>query len=293
MSAVRHRTPGETKVFSPGAGVRDRAHAYAPMIRLVQISDTHLFADPDGRLLGQRTRRSCEAVLALLRATLLPVDAVLLTGDLVHDERPEGYLYLREALHTLGVTYYAIPGNHDLAARLAGHLDPAAAQPVRSVRIGDWHLVLLDSTLPGEDGGRLGTSRLAGLDLALAACPESPALICLHHQPIPVGSQWMDAIGLEDGDAFFAVMDRHPQVRGVLWGHIHQAFDGCRADVRLMGSPSTAVQFLPCSQDLALDSAAPGLRWLELNPDGHLETGIARLADYHYQDPIDLSQTGY
>jgi Icc protein len=101
----------------------------------------------------------------------------------------------------------------------------------------------------------------------------------------------MDAIGLEDGEAFFAVLDRHPQVRGVLWGHSHQAFDGRRGKVRLMGSPSTSVQFLPCSQDLALDAVTPGLRWLELYPDGSLETGIARLA--HYPDPIDSSQKEY
>jgi 3',5'-cyclic-AMP phosphodiesterase len=261
------------------------------MTRLVQISDTHLFADPQGRLLGQRTRLSCEAIVGLLRLALLPVDAVLLTGDLVHDERPEGYLYLRGCMQALGVPHYAIPGNHDLVELLAGHLDPAAAVPVRSVRVQDWHLVLLDSTIPGEEGGRLGASRLAGIDRALATWPGSPTLICLHHQPVPVGSPWIDSIGLTDGDAFFAVLDRHPQVRGVIWGHVHQAFDGCRGIVRLMGSPSTSVQFLPCSQDLALDAATPGLRWLELYPDGRLETGIARLAGY--PNPMDLGQTGY
>ena len=259
------------------------------MIRLLQISDTHLFADPDGRLLGQRTRCSCEAIFGLVRSTLLPVDAVLLTGDLVHDERPEGYLYLKGSLRALGVPYHAIPGNHDLVALLAEHLDPQAAEPVRVVRVQEWRLVLLDSTIPGEDGGRLAASRLAGLDLALAAWPESPTLICLHHPPVPVGSPWLDSIGLEDGDAFFSVLDRHPQVSGVLWGHIHQAFDGYRGDLRLLGCPSTSVQFLPRSQDLTLDAALPGLRWLELCPDGRLETGVARLASY--PDPVELRGT--
>jgi Icc protein len=194
-------------------------------------------------------------------------------------------------MQALGVPYYAIPGNHDLVALLAGQLDPAAAEPVRSVHVQDWHLVLLDSTIPGEDGGRLAASRLAGLDRTLAAWSESPTLVCLHHPPVPVGSPWMDSIGLEDGDAFFAVLDRHPQVCGVLWGHIHQAFDEYRGDVRLMGSPSTSVQFLPRSQDLTLDAATPGLRWLELHPDGRLETGVARLASY--PDPVDLSGTAY
>lgn len=260
-------------------------------MRLVQITDTHLYADPDGRLLGQRTRPSCDAVLALVPGSLFPVDAVLLTGDLVHDERPEGYRYLKGCLHALGVPYYAIPGNHDLVSLLAEQLDPGAAAPVRSVRIQDWQLVLVDSTLPGEEGGRLGAPRLAGLDRVLAIWPESPTLVCLHHHAAPVGSPWMDAIGLADHDAFFAVLDRHPQVRGVLWGHIHQAFDGWRGSVRLMGSPSTSVQFLPRSQDLALDAAAPGLRWLDLSPDGHLETGILRLTGY--SDPIDMSGAGY
>jgi Icc protein len=261
------------------------------MMRLIQISDTHLFADPDGRLLGQPTRRSCEAVFALMRTTVCPVDAVLLTGDLVHDERPEGYLYLKACVQALGVPHYAIPGNHDLVALLAEHLDPGAAAPVRSIRVKDWHLVMLDSTIPGDDGGRLGLARLAGLDRALGIWPGTPALICLHHQAVPVGSPWMDTMALQDGDAFFAVVDRHPQVRGVLWGHIHQAFDAHRGEVRLMGSPSTSVQFLPRTRDLALDSITPGLRWLELYPDGRLETGVLRLAEY--PDPIDFDQAGY
>lgn len=261
------------------------------MIRLLQITDSHLFADPGGRLLGQPTRRSWEAVFALARETLRPTDVVLLTGDLVHDERPEGYLYLKGCMESFGVPYYAIPGNHDRVALLAEHLDPGAARPVRSVRVKDWHLVLLDSTLPGEEGGRLTPSHLAMLDRALDTWPGSPTLICLHHQAVAVGSPWLDNIGLEDSDAFFAVLSRHAQVRVVLWGHIHQAFDACRGELRLLGSPSTCLQFLPQSPDFALDTAPPGLRWLDLYPDGRLETGVARLAEY--PDPIDLDQTGY
>jgi 3',5'-cyclic-AMP phosphodiesterase len=261
------------------------------MIRLLQITDPHLFADPDGRLLGLPTRRSFEAVLALTRAEVGSIDLVLLTGDLVHDERPEGYRYLKGCVQGLGAPYLAIPGNHDLVALLADHLDPGAAQPVRGLQVQDWHLVLLDSTLPGEDGGRLGPETLEGLDRVLGACPGSPSLVCLHHQPVAVGSPWLDAIGLADGDELLAVLARHPQVRGLIWGHIHQAFDGRLGELRLLGAPSTCVQFLPCSEGFALDTRTPGVRWLELYPDGRMETGVLRLAVY--TDPIDLRQTGY
>jgi 3',5'-cyclic-AMP phosphodiesterase len=235
------------------------------MCRLVQISDTHLFAEPDGRLLEQPTRPPFAAVLGMLRSTLFPIDGVLLTGDLVHDASPEGYRYLNASMLALGVPYHAIPGNHDPVALLSEHLDPGAAEAVRCIVIRGWQVVLLDSPVPGEDGGRLDGPRLDRLDLALGERPEHPALVCLHHHAVTVGSPWMDEIGLADGDAFSAVLDRHPQVRGVLWGHIHQAFDVLRGRVRLMGCPSTSVQFRPNSDDIALDTASPGLRWLDLS----------------------------
>ncbi len=263
------------------------------MPRVLQITDTHLYADPDGCLLGLPTRRSFEAVLALARvlADGREPDAVLLSGDLVHDERPEGYLYLRGRMQDLGIPFHAIPGNHDRVGLLAGHLDPGAGQRVRGVLVGGWHLVLLDSTLPGEDGGRLGPDGLMALDLTLGACPGLPTLVCLHHQPVPVGSPWLDGIGLADGEALLAVLARHAQVRGVVWGHVHQEFDGVRSGLRLLGTPSTCVQFLPDSADFALDTRTPGLRWLDLLPDGDIETQVVRLAAY--PDPIDLRQTGY
>jgi Icc protein len=260
------------------------------VVRLIQITDTHLFADRDGHLLGHPTRSCCEAVFALARKVLPEADALLLTGDLVHDERAEGYLCLKGYAQALGLPYYALPGNHDSGTLLARWLDPGAAQAVRSFPVQDWRLVLVDSTSPGRDGGRLGPARRSALDSTLAGCATAPCLVCLHHHPVPVGSPWLDAIGLEDGAALLAVMDRHPQVRGVLWGHIHQAFNGRHGAIRLMGSPSTCVQFLPGSPVFALDSVTPGLRWLDLYPDGRIETGVLRLVAY--PESTDSSRDG-
>jgi Icc protein len=261
------------------------------IMRVLQLSDTHLYANPDGRLLSQCTRRTLGLVLELARETFWPADRILLTGDLVHDESPAGYRYLSELLGRLATPCHAIPGNHDAAGLMSRTLAPGIADANPGVHSGNWNLVFLDSTVPGEDGGHLDATQLDRLEAALARAPEANALICLHHQPIPVGSPWMDTMALNNPDAFFSVLDRHPQVRGVIWGHVHQAFSGRRKGVALLGCPSTCIQFLPGSEDFAIDALTPGFRWLKLHPDGRIETGIERIAAY--PDPIDLATGGY
>ena len=64
-----------------------------------------------------------------------------------------------------------------------------------------------------------------------------------------------------------------------------------RGNVRLLASPSTCVQFTPGSEDFAVDTLAPGYRWLRLLPDGTLETGVARVTGIDFE--IDYSIKGY
>jgi Icc protein len=96
----------------------------------------------------------------------------------------------------------------------------------------------------------------------------------MHHQPLPMGSTWLDGVGLRDSAAFLRVIDAHPQVRGVVWGHVHQASDRMRNDVRYLSTPSTCSQFKPGSDFFALDHRPPGLRWLDLRADGGIDTEI-------------------
>ena len=66
------------------------------MPRLVQITDTHIYADPAARFDGMDTRRSLERVLARLRAGPA-YDAIVMTGDLSMDGSTASYLWLQEA----------------------------------------------------------------------------------------------------------------------------------------------------------------------------------------------------
>ncbi len=259
-------------------------------VLVVQLSDSHLFAEADGALLGMKTRDSLNAVVDLVLAEQPNIDLILATGDLSQDGTVESYQAFRESSQRLGAANRWIPGNHDelremaIAAQHSDFLEPV-------VDIGNWRVTMLNSAVQGAVPGYLEDKQLQLLVQALSEAPQRHHLICLHHHPVPIGAAWMEPIGLRNPEALFAVLERFPQARALLWGHVHQAFDQSHNGVRLLASPSTCIQFAPHSEDFKLDDRAPGYRWLRLHDDGKLETGISRIPAGLFK--VDLSGDGY
>jgi Icc protein len=261
------------------------------VLRLIQLTDSHLFADPRGRLMGVNTEQSLAGVLAQIRSDGVRADAVLATGDLAQDGSPQAYVRAGKMLAGLGVPVYWLAGNHDRPELMEEHLAGAGISAERAFRARGWQVVLLNSVVEGKAGGHLADDELGRLDARLSAHPGHHALVCLHHQPVAVGTEWLDGLGLDNPDALFGIIDRHPQVRAVLWGHVHQAFDGSRRGVRLIATPSTCFQFLAGSPDFAVDSSPPAYRRLELAADGGISTEVCRAEGLEIN--VDSSGGGY
>ncbi|MGA9853488.1 MAG: 3',5'-cyclic-AMP phosphodiesterase [Gammaproteobacteria bacterium] len=241
-------------------------------VRLLQITDTHLFAELGKSLYGVNTRESLRRVLKTASRHPKP-DLVLATGDLVHDESPEGYRALAGMLEILKTPVAAIAGNHDALGPLRSITNPNIH--VGGVHaLGAWRIVLLNTLVPGEVGGHLDKTELKFLETSLIQAAEFPVLVALHHHPVSIGSAWLDRIALDNANELFDVTDRYENVRGMLWGHIHQEFESERHGMRLIATPSTCVQFLPGSNEFALDTRPPGMRRLYLYPDGRIETEV-------------------
>jgi Icc protein len=241
-------------------------------VRLLQISDPHLFASPHGSLRGVQTLPSLQRVLAHAGTRRLNTDALVCSGDIVNDE-PEGYTHFSRVLGEFGKPVYCIPGNHDDPLRLRAALSRPPFQVGGHVDLGPWRAVQVDSCKPGQVRGHISAAELAALDAALAGAPHY-AIVFVHHHPVPMASRWLDAIGIENADEFLRVLDAHPQVRAISWGHVHQSFDGRRHGVRLLATPSTCAQFLPSSDEFAVDGRPPAYRRLTLQPDGALDTEV-------------------
>lgn len=253
----------------------------AAPIRLVQLSDSHLFADADGSLLGMNTHESLQRVIERVLAEQERVDLVLATGDLSQDGTEASYEQFRRMTAVIDAPARWLAGNHDEPLpmeRVAAGTD--VLDPVTD--IGNWRVLMLNSAIPGSVPGFLDDSQLNLLQQALESADGRHCLICFHHQPVSIGCAWMAPIGLRNPEALFQVLKPYPQARALLWGHIHQEWDQQVDGLRLLASPSTCVQFEPGSDDFKVDERPPGYRWLALHDDGRIETGVSRLKDFAY-----------
>ena len=249
--------------------------------RIIQISDLHLFADPAAELKGICTRERLERVLGALRQESGKAELLIVTGDLAHDERLETYQALRELLKEWLPRVRVLPGNHDnrtFMRQVFGDIVLAAGERnVFADSAGNWRLIGLDSQIPGAVAGELGTEQLGWLEQQLAATSQ-PTVLFLHHPPIPVGSTWLDQIGLLDASALWKMLERFPKVRLICTGHIHQELTIRHDRVVVLATASTGVQFLPETESLVVDYLPPGYRLLELQDDGGVRTRVIRVS---------------
>lgn len=261
-----------------------------PYVTVVQLSDSHLFADVDGRLLGMDTDDSLQQVISSVAAEQPDIDLLLCTGDISQDGSIVSYQRFAEMVQALDAPMRWFAGNHD--ERLALQQVCAKKDWLEAVYdMGAWRIVLLDSSVAHKVHGELADDQLAILERALASAGERHVLVGLHHHPVPIQSRWMDAIGLHNAAEFLSIISRYSNVKAVIWGHVHQEFDQSLHSVRWLAAPSTCVQFAPHSDGFAVDDKAPGYRWLRLYDDGQLQTAVSRVADIDFE--IDYRSNGY
>lgn len=258
---------------------------------ILHITDTHLYADPKGELLGVNTLESMVSVLdtALKNLPQRP-DLLLVTGDLVHDASEEGYRNFAQAVLSTGLPVYCIPGNHDNVTVLEQTLQPLGIQVSGYHEFDHWQLFCMDSTIPDKEGGRLRQQDLQQLTQTLEQ-NSKPALIIMHHQPSPVGSAWIDSMAIENENELMAAIKDHQQVKSILFGHVHQTVDTQSNNVRLLATPSTCIQFTPNRDNFHIDTRPPAYRVLALSADGNIDTCLLELEEHIAS--VDLTAAGY
>jgi Icc protein len=258
------------------------------MMLLAQITDTHIRRPGDLAYGVVDTAAFLErAVTALCRLDPAP-DATVVTGDLVDAGEDEEYAHLRALLAPLAMPVFVIPGNHDARAPLRrafaadGYL-PRAGFLHYTIEEYPLRLVALDTLIPGAVGGELCRERLSWLDRALAAAPERPTLVLMHHPPFVTGIGHMDRIGLSGIPAFAEIVARHPQVERILCGHLHRAIDRRFAGTVAGTAPSTAHQValdLAPAAPLAFTFEPPGYQLHYWNENEGLVTHTAVIGEW-------------
>jgi len=218
-------------------------------VLIAQVTDMHI--RPEGQLVYRQVDTAAHLARCVdhLNGLDPAPDLVLFTGDLVDSPKPAAYAHLRRLLAGLRLPFYVIPGNHDGRQALREAFDDHdyLRQDPRFLHYAIEQLPLrligLDSTIPGENEGDLCAERLAWLQRTLTAAPQRPTLLFLHHPPIVTGIAYMDAYRCQNAEGLAAIIERHPQVVGLLCGHVHRSIQTAWCGRPLAIAPSPAHAF--------------------------------------------------
>ncbi|MCH2335913.1 MAG: metallophosphoesterase [Pseudomonadales bacterium] len=251
-------------------------------LRVLQVTDTHLFPTMDGTLLGINTFESLRAVLDQAFLQDYP-DVLIGSGDIAQFAEPATYrLFLNLVREYFVGPILCVPGNHDIGATFRQEL------PTASIDLNGWRIAGIDTHVDDEVGGRVDASRVGELMNEIGKHP-GPVLVVGHHAPIEIGTAWLDVHCVEGGEELVGVLVNDVRTRAYIFGHIHQEFDRTLGETRFLATPSTCFQFGSDPKRFSVETTSPGFRWLTLGSKGSVETKVGR-AD-RFEMSLNLKDT--
>jgi Icc protein len=245
------------------------------MIVLAHLSDPHF----DG---SARNAERAAQVMAYLSDPALPIDAILVTGDIADHGLPTEY---EQAAKILSAPHPVLtcPGNHDVRGAYREVLlgEPASNEPINQLcRMAGATFAMCDSSIPGEDAGLLADETLAWLEGVLGDTAEgTPIFVCFHHPPVVLHAPLADAIRLRQEERLADLIARHPQVVAVLCGHAHTPAASTFAGRPVLVAPGvTSTLKLPFEPGDTIDLRVPPALAFHILDDDWRLTSHYRLA---------------
>ncbi len=223
-------------------------------MRIVHLADAHVSREPSPRLPGVDLKARAAAAVSAAQALEPPPELYVLGGDMLDDGPLSDYQVLSELFGPTGRPVYICLGNHDSLEAYSRAPLPGAAPAAPgycSFDVQDRHIVILFTAADGRDQGSLDGPQLRWLRDDLLASAPARCRIFMHHPPVELGVPWVDAMGLEDPDAFWEVLQPcASRVAGVFFAHAHFAVSLARHGVLVASPPAVGWQF--CADPNAL-----------------------------------------
>jgi len=250
-------------------------------VTLAQISDSHLFANPDGLHHGHN-------VLANLKNILLSIgnnpqiDYVVFTGDLTQDHSEQSYQNFANAVREcqIEVPIYYLAGNHDEAELLAKYLSELPFLSDKSINHSHWQIQLINSK-SDTPAGFVSRQTLTNLEKNVDNSKQQ--LIMMHHHPVDVG-YFIDKHGLQNKTEFWQAIAGYDNINAIACGHVHGAMKLNKPPMKQSGDvnksvtvytcPATSIQFDPEFDGVSALAKGPGYRIFKLYPDGKLSSDV-------------------
>lgn len=240
-------------------------------LRIVHLSDTHLFGDATLHYNRVDTRAALERTLAAADR-ITDLDLVVASGDLSDDGSIESYREVAQQIGSFAAAHgaaavYAM-GNHDVRAGFESILGVRETTLMRR----GYRVITLDSTVPGAGYGQLSSEQLSDLQRELSTPAPQGTIVVLHHPPIPASSTLLQSLELHDPSRLLDVC-AETDVRVILAGHYHHALVSIGDHTPVVVAPGIANHSDPWAV-LGTERAVIGSGFgvIDVDPEGNLRT---------------------
>jgi Icc protein len=127
-------------------------------VRVLHLTDPHLFADRKGALRGAVTYDTLQSVISHCRQGTFDANLIALTGDIIQDDSAEAYMHCCDLLSAFDLPVFCVPGNHDVRHLMQDILPNPPFSYCDSQAIGNWLIVGIDSWSCGRQDRRERTA---------------------------------------------------------------------------------------------------------------------------------------
>jgi 3',5'-cyclic-AMP phosphodiesterase len=248
---------------------------------IAHISDTHIVLDtPD----ADRRIRDFESTIADINALDPAPDAIVHSGDIVHNGRPDEYAKAATILAKARAPVYVLPGNKDNRENLRavfskqGYFSPDAAFIDYAIEDYPVRLIALDTLSTSSNKGDFGAERVARLNKLIEAETSKPVAVFMHHPPfeVAVGPDPLNFVTPEVMAGLRQALQHSGRIAGVFSGHVHRATAGHVGKIPATVVPCIATTLRKGDFPAGM-SARPVYYIYKFNPDSSF-TAEARFA---------------
>jgi len=212
-------------------------------LNIIQITDTHLFANKAQLLQGHCTYQNLSDTIDYLLASAEIPHFVLLTGDISQDESPESYQFTRVQLERLNLPVYWIHGNHDDEAKVKPIFDASPnLKQLKHLVTPFWDFIAINTCRRGSDDGYLEENELVHfwLKVEIAKSNNKNIVVVMHHHPHPVATPLVDVCMLQKADDFLTQIKQRSEIKLIICGHVHGNYQISYGDLMIEACPATS-----------------------------------------------------
>lgn len=233
---------------------------------IIQISDCHLFGDKNRKINGSNSYYNLRKVFNRIIGLKDKPKLIVVSGDLSQDCTFESYQHLANFLHETKIEYCLLPGNHDDVDVLNKVFDYKFVKNRVDYffEFHGWLIYIIDTSVYPNDNGELSQDQILIFEHIIQQNKHLPSVIFMHHHPVLVNSSWIDKMILKDADNFNKIIKSNPQIKAVLFGHIHQAFETMINGTFYGSAPATCYQVKPNTEKFTIETINAGYRLIEL-----------------------------